>query len=133
MFAGRLGIRSISRLALALFFMVAGVNHFVNPQFYLPLIPDYLPFHEAINWLSGWIEVVLGAGLLWSTTRRMSSIGIILLMVAFIPSHVYFIQIGACVEDGLCTPMWLAWARLVLVHPLLMWWAWVSGKKEPTG
>lgn len=46
------------------FYIVAGFNHFINPEFYLALIPPYLPFHELINVLSGVIEVGLGIGVL---------------------------------------------------------------------
>jgi HAMP domain-containing protein len=24
----------------------------------------------------------------------------------------------------LCVPMWVAWLRLFLIHPLLIWWVW---------
>lgn len=126
--AGRSKIRHISRVLLSLFFLVGGINHFVNPEFYLPLIPNYIPFHGAVNWLSGLAEVALGMGLFWPKTRRVSALAIIALMVAFIPSHVFFIQIGGCVEEGLCTPMWVAWLRLLVIHPLLILWAWWSRK-----
>ena len=29
-------------------YILAGVNHFVNPNFYLRIMPDYLPAHEAL-------------------------------------------------------------------------------------
>lgn len=107
-----------------IFYLFAGFNHFINPEFYSGLIPGYLPFHGFINLTSGVIEVTLGLGLLFPFTRKFSAYGIILMLTAFIPSHVHFIQIGGCVEGGLCTSLAVAWVRLVLVHPLLMLWAW---------
>ncbi len=110
---------------LVVFYTAAGINHFINPAFYLPLIPPYFPFPELINTLSGVAEIVLAAGVAFPTTRRWAAIGIILMLVAFIPSHVYFIQAGACFgEQSLCTPLWVAWVRLFPIHPLLMLWAW---------
>lgn len=106
------------------FYLFAGANHFINPDFYSGLIPDYLPFHSFINLASGVIEIALGLGLLFPATRQLSAYGIILMLVAFIPSHVYFIQIGGCIKGGLCTSMAVAWVRLVLIHPLLILWAW---------
>ena len=108
---------------LSLFFIAAGLNHFVNPGFYLPLIPAYFPWKEGINWLSGLLEVMLGFGLLFPKLRDLAAWGIIVLLLLFIPSHVYFIQIGSCVEDGLCVPSWVAWVRLLIIHPLLVLWA----------
>jgi uncharacterized membrane protein len=113
-----------SRLILVAFFVVAGINHFVNPAFYYPLIPDYLTFPTVINVISGILEIILGFGLLWRKTRTYAAYLTIAMLVAFILSHIYFITIGACVGDGLCVPMWVAWLRLFLIHPLLIWWVW---------
>jgi uncharacterized membrane protein len=117
-------LRKYGRYALAAFFILAGLNHFVNPGFYLPLIPKYFVYIETINFLSGIAEVILGTGLLFSATRRLSGYLIILLLLAFVPSHIYFIQIGSCVPGGLCVPEWVGWLRLLVVHPLLIGWAW---------
>ncbi|WP_299601089.1 MauE/DoxX family redox-associated membrane protein [uncultured Aquimarina sp.] len=106
------------------FFFIAGINHFVHPDFYLPLIPEYLGYPEIINYRSGVAEVLLGIGLLFAYTRKVSAYLIIALLIAFIPSHVYFIRIGSCVPDGLCVHEWVAWVRLLIIHPLFMVWAW---------
>ncbi|MEM9918721.1 MAG: hypothetical protein AAF990_11530, partial [Bacteroidota bacterium] len=61
-----------------------------------------------------------------SQSRRWAAFGLIAMLIAFVPSHIHFIQIGSCVEGGLCTPPWVAWLRLLLIHPLLIWWAWAN-------
>jgi hypothetical protein len=49
------------------------------------------------------------------------------MLICFIPSHVYFIQVGSCIEGVLCAPEWMGWLRLLLFHPILLYWAfWVS-------
>lgn len=109
------------------FYLVAGVNHFVTPDFYIPLIPPFFTNPEWINILSGVAEVLLGLGVLYLPTRKRAAWGIFGLLLCFIPSHVYFIQIGSCIEGGLCAPEWVGWFRLLVVHPLLLFWAfWVS-------
>jgi hypothetical protein len=45
------------------------------------------------------------------------------MLISFIPAHIYFIQIGSCVEGGMCVSEWIGWARLLIIHPLLIWWA----------
>ncbi len=121
----KLNRKSFLRILLVGFYLIAGVNHFINPQFYLPLIPDYLPFPELINCISGVLEVVLAIGVLFPKYRSQAIWGIIVLLIAFIPSHLFFIQSGACMGEGsLCTPLWVAWIRLIPIHPLLMYWAW---------
>ena len=113
----------------ALFYTLAVTYHFINPEFYYKLIPDYLPYPVIINWISGVIEIAFGLGLIVQVTRRWSVYGIIAMLIAFIPSHVYFIQIGGCVEEGLCVPLIIGWIRLILIHPLLIWWAWIYRKE----
>lgn len=113
--------------SMGYFYLVAGVNHFVTPDFYIPLIPPFFTNPEWINILSGVAEVLLGLGVLYLPTRKRAAWGIFGLLLCFIPSHVYFIQIGSCIEGGLCAPEWVGWFRLLVVHPLLLFWAfWVS-------
>lgn len=104
----------------AIFFIIAGINHFIMPNFYLPLIPNYFPLPKVLNILAGVVEIVLGVGLFSQKTRRYSGIGIAVLMIAFIPSHWHFIQIGSCLSESLCVPAWIAWMRLLIIHPILI-------------
>ena len=118
------------RYLLIGFYLFAGSYHFVNPDFYYGLIPDYLPYPKLINYASGVLEILLALGVVFPKTRLIAAKGIILLLLLFVPSHVYFIQIGSCIENGLCVPEWLGWVRLVVIHPFLMLWAWVIRKTK---
>lgn len=119
---------SWSNYLQSFFYIIAGVNHFVNPEFYLDLIPPFVPAHGAVNLISGLVEIAFGTGLLFRRTRQWAAFGIIAMLIAFIPSHIYFIQIGGCVDNGLCAPLWVGWIRLLVIHPLLIWWAWKASK-----
>jgi len=110
---------------LGILFIIAGINHFINPDFYYPLIPPCIPYPEIINIISGFLEVILGAGLLFEQYRRKSAYGIIALLILFIPAHVHHIQMDGCVSDKICIPLWAAWVRLLLIQPLLIFWAWL--------
>lgn len=118
-------VKIFFKYLLGIFFIFAGRNHFANPEFYYPLIPDYLPYPEFINSASGFIEILLGLGLMFKKYSKVAAWGIIVLLLIFIPSHIYFIQLGSCIENGLCVPEWVAWLRLVLIHPLLLYWGYV--------
>ena len=121
------GLQKVIIHALGYFYLVAGINHFLTPDFYLPLIPPFFSSPEAINVLAGVAELLLGVGVLYFPTRKRAAWGIVVLLVCFIPSHVYFIQVGSCIPEGLCVPAWIGWIRLLLIHPLLIYWAvWVA-------
>ncbi|WP_340103471.1 DoxX family protein [Rhodohalobacter sp. 8-1] len=113
-------MKKFLRFLMGTLFVLAGINHFINPEWYYPLIPPYLPLPELFNYLSGALEVILGFGLMTATYRKMSAYGIILLMIVFIPAHIHHIQMDGCVSDQICIPAWAAWIRLVIVHPLIM-------------
>ena len=120
--------------ALGYFYVAAGLNHFISPIFYLPLIPPFFSYPEMVNILSGIAEVLLGLGVLYRPTRSRSSLGIVILLFAFIPSHVYFIQMGSCIERSLCVPEWIGWFRLIVIHPILVFWAyWVTKNPKMYG
>ena len=120
-------MRTFLLYLLVVFYFIAGVNHFINPQFYLWLIPDYLPYHNLINLFSGVIECVLALAVAFPKTRKLAAVGIIIMLMAFIPAHVHHIQSVKCTADVLCMEALLAWLRIVVIHPLLLWWAYWVG------
>ena len=67
----------------------AGAQHFMKPAFYLPFVPDFLPFREAFVAISGVVEIILGAAALIPRTRSIAGWGIMALMLAFLPVHVW--------------------------------------------
>ena len=46
-------IKTASKLILAIFMVGAGVMHFVNPDFYLKIMPPYVPLQQEFVYLSG--------------------------------------------------------------------------------
>lgn len=70
------------------FLIFGGVNHFRTPAMYLPFVPDFLP-GQFINQASGVLEIILGVGVFIPTFRRMAAYGIFLLMIVFLPLHVW--------------------------------------------
>ena len=78
----------ILSVLLGLFMLYGGVNHFLMPVFYLPFVPDFLPFREAIVILSGVLEIVLGAAVLIPKSRHYAALSIMALMIIFLPVHI---------------------------------------------
>lgn len=122
-------LKIISLYVMAIFYTLAGINHFINPEGYLRLIPEYLPNHTLLNLLAGVFEVIFGLALLFSSSRKWAAWGIILMLLAFIPAHIYFIEMDSCVENGICLPPWTGWFRLVIIHPILLGWAFLFTRK----
>ncbi|MEO5888613.1 MAG: MauE/DoxX family redox-associated membrane protein [Ferruginibacter sp.] len=117
-------IKRISLLLMAVLYIGAGINHFIHPDNYLLIIPPYMPWHSFINIASGVMEIVFGALLLFSKTRSLAAYGIIILLILFIPAHIFMIQKDGCMSATMCIPAWAAWVRLFPLQFVLIWWAW---------
>ena len=116
---------------MILFYIFAGYYHFANPSFYYPIIPPYLSeWSGSLNIMSGIIEIALALMLIPNETRKAAAWGIFIMLIAFIPSHIYFIQKGYFQLGSFeITPL-IAWFRLLVVHPVLLLWAWYISKTE---
>ncbi|MCE2844575.1 MAG: hypothetical protein LW604_05035 [Sediminibacterium sp.] len=124
-------LQQILFFILIAFYIFAGYNHFASPSFYLPIIPPYLSnWANEINLLSGILEIILGILLLPKSTRSYAAKGIIILLVLFIPSHIYFIQKGSFTLGAIEITPTLSWFRLLIGQPILMLWAWWASKIE---
>lgn len=82
-------VKLLLKYLLAIFFVLAGANHFRDPDFYLKMMPPYLPYHTALNYLSGGFEIVLGVMLLIQRFTRLAAWGIIALLIAVFPANIY--------------------------------------------
>jgi uncharacterized membrane protein len=102
------------------------VSHFVNPAFFMAIMPPYLPWHRELVLLSGVAEVVLGGLVLPTRTRRLASWGLIALLVAVFPANVHM---ALNPELFATIPSWLLWARLPL-QGVMGWWVYGVGKAE---
>jgi uncharacterized membrane protein len=113
------------RYALAIFMIFAGAMHFLNPQFYLAMMPPYLPFHELLVELSGIFEILLGIGLLVPKLVVIASYGCIALFVAVFPANLHMAVNPHMFSD--IQPA-LLYLRLPL-QLLFIYWAWRVGKQ----
>lgn len=111
--------------ALAIFFLVAGANHFVNPGPYLAMMPDWVRWPELTNQLSGGAEIAGGLGLLIPVLRRAAGWGLLGLLVAVFPAN---LKVALHGWPGVDLPRWLLWLRLP-VQPLLMAWVWYAARE----
>jgi uncharacterized membrane protein len=79
-----------SRLALAAFFIGAGVNHFVMPRSYRAIVPPRLRGGaRTIVQVSGVAEIAGGLAVLPARTRRTAGVGLVALLAAIFPANVY--------------------------------------------
>ena len=113
---------ALSRAALALFFIVAGMAHFITPAPYLAIMPPYVPWPIAMVAVGGAAEILGGLAVCFRSTRRAAGWGLIALLLAVFPANVQALSTGMVV-GGYVVPEWILWARLPL-QLLLLTWIW---------
>lgn len=115
--------RILALVALSLFFVTAGANHFVNPGFYVAIVPSYLPAHLELVYVSGFFEMLGGASMLVGRVRRVAGWGLALLLVAVFPANVHM-ALHPALFRGL--PAFALYARLPVQLLLIAWVIWAS-------
>lgn len=78
----------IITLLFGLLFMFVGVMHVIKPNVFKHFIPDSLP-KRTVNYIVGLIEFSLGLGLFFNETIQSAAIGIFILMILFLPIHIW--------------------------------------------
>lgn len=114
-------IKTILKYLLAFAFMLAGANHFINPAFYLSIMPPILPAHLFLVYLSGVCEIALGALLLIPKYSRFAAWGLIALLIAVFPANVYMAMNAELFPQFSPEAIWL---RLPLQFVLIGWAFW---------
>src|SRR5664279_3606779 len=112
-------MRNFSLYAMVVLYIVAGLNHFVNPSFYLKIMPPLLPNPYPLVVLSGVCEILFSLLLLPAISRYYAAIAIIQLLVAVFPAN---IQMTINYYRKNSPFLWLAILRLPL-QVLLIYWA----------
>lgn len=105
-------------------YILAGCLHFYTPDFYLKIMPPYIPFHLELVYLSGVIEILLGIGLLYKPTRKWAAWGIIALLIAVFPANIYlaFNDLPqAELNTGPLVALWIRFPIQALLIALAYW------------
>ena len=83
-------LKRITIYIMAFFYINVGVKHFVDPEWFLYIIPPYLTFIGLeLVYISGVFEILLGLLLIFPKYRKIAAYGLILLLIAVYPANIY--------------------------------------------
>ena len=110
-------------------YITVGIAHFTHADFFVSIMPPWLPLHLELVWISGFFEILGGVGLLIPRLRRMSSWGLIMLLIAVYPANLHMaFNPEPFIAEGM--PLWGLYLRLPFQF-LFIAWAWWVGLPEP--
>lgn len=119
-------VRVALKYLMAVFYVGAGVNHFLNTDFYLKIMPPYLPLHRELVYLSGIIEIALGLLVIVPKYTRLAAWGIIALLIAIFPANIH-VALNQHILPNVSPTF--HWIRLPLQGVLVAWAYWYT--REP--
>ena len=119
-------MKRVFQWLLAALFIVSGTLHFVRTDFYLRLMPPYLPAHRELVYLSGVIEFGLGVLLLVPRYTRLAAWGLIATLIAVFPANLHAAMTAGTPEAALPgEPLW-QWLRLPVQAVFIAWAYWFT-------
>jgi len=78
----------VHRYIIAVLFLITGILHFIRPQYFTNIMPDYISYHLAMVYISGVAEILGGLGILFEKTQWWAGWGLILLLIAVFPANI---------------------------------------------
>ena len=85
-------IKSFLIIISSIFYVIVGIKHFIEPEYFLSIVPPYLPYHLELVYISGLFEILFGLLILFPKYRYYGAIGLILLLMAVFPANIYLAQ-----------------------------------------
>ena len=73
-------------------FLLGGLGHFVFTDFFVGIVPPYVPWPLAAVWVSGVFELLGAAALLLPAWRRLAACGLFILTLCVTPANLYMWQ-----------------------------------------
>ncbi len=122
-------IRAVFRVLLAVFYGYAGYAHIANPAPFLAIMPDAIPFPEAIVFGTGVAELLGAAALIQPFSKplmRAGAIGLALYALCVFPANINHFVMDMASEDG---GLGLAYhVPRMFAQPLIIWLSlWAGG------
>ena len=85
-------IKLITVYFMSIAYTYVGVRHFIDPDFFLAIMPNYLSMHLFFVYLTGLMEVVFGTLLAFRKTRKFASYGLIILLLIVFPANIHLVE-----------------------------------------
>ena len=132
---GALGVRRFASWpvsaahAMAVMLLFTASAHFVpssvtmmpNHADMVRMVPPFLPFEDALVYLTGVFELLGAAGLVVAATRKPAAYALAALFVALLPANIYAAVADVPFAGGEATPLWQRIPEQILYIAVALW------------
>lgn len=117
-------LRLVLKYVFAVFFILAGLNHFRLHELYVRMMPPSLPWPLFLVYVSGLAETALGMMMLVPSLVRLAAWGLVALLIVVFPTNMYMATHSELFPEFNAA---LLWARLRVQALLIVWAYWYAG------
>lgn len=117
--------KELLRVILAICILTAGALHFIVPDPFVKIVPDFLPSPLALVYISGVFEILGGIGLLTPLVSRAAAWGLVALFIAVYPSNINM-AVNHIQLSGIPDSPWFQAIRLPFQFVLVSWAYWYT-------
>lgn len=103
---------------MAVSYMLAGLNHFRQPDLYEKIIPPFIPYKKQVNEIIGFLTIIFGVYIFIPAYTEYALWSIIFLLIVVFPSNIYML---ISKEAGLAIPKWILLLRIPFQFLLIYW------------
>ena len=81
--------KTITIYILSVMYIIIGIKHFTSLEYFINIMPPFIPFKEFAVYFTGVIEIFGGLLLLSKSTRKIGAFLIITLLFIVFPANIY--------------------------------------------
>lgn len=115
------GLAVMLPLTATAHFVPADVTVMPNHADMVRMVPPFLPFADALVYITGVFELLGAAGLVLTATRRYAGYALAALFVALIPANIYAAVADVPFAGGEATPLWQRIPEQILYIGVALW------------
>ena len=123
--------KNITIYILSVMYIIIGIKHFTSLEYFINIMPPYIPFKEFAVYFTGVIEIFGGLLLLSKSTRKIGAFLIITLLFIVFPANIY-LYISEVPRELLDITKNQALIRMPFQIPLIILAYWHSQKNVST-
>ena len=120
-------MKNILSITFSAILLLSSVAHIIYPSFYSPLIPEFFP-ETAVNILIAILEGLIGIALLLPKYRNLGGLGFTLLMLLFLPIHIWDLLKESPAVGPTPAPQIRLFVQFLLIYA--GWWLYKKYSKE---
>lgn len=85
------------------------------------MVPPFVPFADAVVYLTGVLEIMGAVGLIITRTRRPAGVGLVALFVLLLPANIYAAVADVPFNGAEASPLWQRVPEQVLYIAVALW------------